>query len=127
MCEIISIMQSIVIGLLLVTQIYLFKQQRKYKQDTKESIKYTGVPIEAFKDDQLLIFTQNGILKDTKVLVIRVIIRETNKQWVYTYDIEETSHTSYTKVPKVEAIIAVKNAAIKEVIYPSNMTNKPTL
>ena len=124
MCEIALITQSIAVGLLLVIQIYLFKQQRKSKQIIKKSIEYTGVPIEAFKDDQLLIFTQNSILEGAKVLVIRVIVRETNKQWVYTHNIEKTSHI---KVPKIEAIITIENTVIKEVIYPVEMTNKTTL
>lgn len=121
MCELALITQSVTIGLLLVTQGYLFSQIRKSKVLTKEPrITFTGVPVTVLEDEMVVVSAQEGVVKGTEVSIIRVIVRKTNKVYTYIHNKEEEC---YVRVPEVGAIMAISGTTIKEVIYPLEMAS----
>ncbi len=121
MYEVILIVQTVIIGLLLVSQAYMFNQVRKPKIPTEEQkITYTGVPVTLIEDEMVIVSAQDGVEKDTEVAIIRVVVRDTNKVYTYVHNKEKDC---YVRIPEVGAIMPIKGTTIKEVIYPLDMTS----
>ena len=121
MYEVILIVQTVIIGLLLVSQAYMFNQVRQPKIPTEEhKITYTGVPVTLIEDEMVIVSAQDGVEKDTEVAIIRVVVRDTNKVYTYVHNKEKDC---YVRIPEVGAIMPIKGTTIKEVIYPLDMTS----
>ena len=124
MYELALIVQTVVVASLALVLGYCIRLTRKLERPKvtarEPKVTFTGVPVTVFEDDILIVSTQDGVVKDTEVAVIRVIVRATNKLHKYVHNKKKDQ---YVRVPEVGAIMVIEGTTIKEVTYPLEMTS----